>query len=356
MKVLVTGGTGVIGAPTVRELLVGGHEVRLLSRNAERDARQFDGQVEPVVGSIAHRGEVTGSAEGCDAILHVAGIVREEPPEVTFESINVNGARNVLEEAERAKVEKLLFVSSLSAERGQSDYHRSKLQAEDLIRTFSGNWLICRPGGVIGPGDELISLLIRMMRTLPAVPVIDGGGQVSQPVWFEDLARALRVALEREDLARQTLELAGNEVVTTNQIINRLEVLLDRHPARVPVPGALASMGVNALATLGIDVPFTQDQITMLTEENRIQPGETNGMTEVLGITPTPWQEALERLVHLWAVFMDNAVGLSGGTVSGAVEAEAGPISGDEEERIDAWIENLVMAQRRDQPGQASVM
>ncbi|MEA2762044.1 MAG: hypothetical protein QOD47_1328, partial [Gemmatimonadaceae bacterium] len=65
MKVLVTGGTGVVGQAAVTEILGAGHTVRLLSRNAAEDAKQWSAGVEPWPASIADHNELRGCAEGC---------------------------------------------------------------------------------------------------------------------------------------------------------------------------------------------------------------------------------------------------------------------------------------------------
>src|SRR5690606_33920037 len=126
----------------------------------------------------------------------------EDPPEVTFEKVNVEGTRALLAEAERAGARRFVYVSSLGAPQGTSDYHRSKAAAEEAVRASGLDWLILRPGNVYGPGDEVISLLLKMVRTLPAIPVIGDGDQPFQPVWAEDLAQALALAVERREPSR----------------------------------------------------------------------------------------------------------------------------------------------------------
>src|SRR5690606_23878825 len=111
------------------------------------------------------------------AVVHITGIVEESPPETTFEAINVEGTRNIVNEAQRAGVRRLIFISSLGADRGESDYHASKRRGEEIVRTFRGAWTVVRVGAVIGPGDETVSVLLRMVRILPAVPVIGDGRQ-----------------------------------------------------------------------------------------------------------------------------------------------------------------------------------
>ena len=200
MKVLVTGGTGVVGQGAVSELVRRGHTVRLLSRNAREDVEQWGEKVEPWPASVTEPEDIQGSANGCDVVVHVAGIVAESPPEITFSAVNVDGTRNMLRETERAGVGRFIYLSSLGADRGQSGYHVSKLAGESVVKEFHGGWIILRPGNVYGPGDEVVSVLLKMVRTLPALPVIDGGDDRFQPVWVDDLAKAIASAVERSDL------------------------------------------------------------------------------------------------------------------------------------------------------------
>jgi NADH dehydrogenase len=296
MKVLVTGGTGVVGRATVRELVRRGRAVRLFSRHAREDVTEFGGTVEARDGSIGSALDVRGVAEGCDAVLHVAGIVRESAPEVTFETVNVEGTRSLLEEAARAGARRFVYVSSLGAERGESDYHTSKRRAEELVRESELAWTIVRPGNVYGPGDEVVSLLLTMLRTLPAIPVIDDGDQPFQPIWAPDLARALATVLERPDLVHRVLDVAGEEITTTNAILDRFERITDKSRPRVPIPSWLASTSARLASAFGVDAPVNTDQITMLIEGNVIPADRPNALTDVLHIAPTPLDEALRSL------------------------------------------------------------
>ena len=305
MRVLVTGGTGVIGEGLIPALLEAGHTVRLLSRGAEADAQGWPEGVEPLAADVSDPKSLRGAAIGCGAVVHVTGIVEESPPELTFERVNVRGTKNVLAEAARSKASRFVFVSSLGAERGRSDYHRSKLRAEEVVRASKLDWLILRPGNVYGPGDEVISTLLKLIRALPAVPVIDGGGQPFQPVWYEDLGRAVVRALEAADLSRETLELAGAEVTTTNDLVERLSAVTGRSVTRVSVPSWLASLGVQAADTvnlkklLGVSVPLNDAKLKMLLEGNTVEPPEANALTGRLGVRPTPLDEGLRLLADL---------------------------------------------------------
>ena len=296
MRILVTGGTGVVGEAAVEALVKRGHEVRLFSRNAEKDVEQWPDEVEAMPGDVGNAAQVKNAAEGCDAVVHVVGIVAESPPDVTFERINVQGTANVVREAERAKVKRFVYISSLGADRGESDYHQSKKRAEDVVRTFEGNWTILRPGNVYGPGDDVISLLLKMVRTMPAIPVIDSGDQPFQPIWAGDLGEAIAVTVERNDLATRVLELGGLEQTSMNDVLDRLTRITGKQPARVPVPSFLATLGAKAAGLFGVDIPVNEGQITMLLEGNVLKDQSRNALTGTLGITPTPLDEGLTLL------------------------------------------------------------
>ena len=300
MKILVTGGTGVVGTGTVTELLRRGHEVVLVSRHAADEVRQWPAGVVAHEADVGDSASIAGSAEGCDAVLHVTGIVEEAPPDATFARVNVGGTRNMLHEAQRAGVGRFVYVSSLGADRGKSEYHRSKCEGERLTRAFSGAWTICRPGNVYGPGDEQISVLLRLVRgPSPLVPKIGDGDQPFQPLWWEDAAVALADVMERDDLSGRELDLAGKETTSQNDLLSRFNVITGRDVVGVPLPEAVATLGAKLVSLVGWDVGFTDDQLQMLREGNVIEPGSTNALTDVLHIMPTSLDAGLRALCDL---------------------------------------------------------
>ena len=299
MKILVTGGSGVVGRGTVTELLRGGHQVVLLSRHAVDDARQWKAGVVPHTGDVCQPASIAGAATGCDLVLHMVAIVDEEPPAVTFDLVNVQGTANIIAESERAGVPRFVFVSSLGAPTGQSAYHESKRRAEQLVRAFAGDWTICRPGNVYGPGDEQISMLLRMVRGVTAlVPTIGDGTQRFQPLWWEDAARALGEVCERTDLAARELDIAGAEVTSQSDLMERFEVITGRATRRVPIPEFLAAAGAKVISMVGWNVPLSESQLQMIREENVIPEGAENALTRVLHVAPTPLDDGLRALTE----------------------------------------------------------
>lgn len=273
--------------------------MNLLSRRARRDAEQWSqgAGVHPFVGNVADPGTIVPAVEGCDVVLHLTAIV-DESGHNTFERINVEGTRNVLRAAERAGVKRFVYASSLGADTGQSPYHKSKRKAEAIVRTFNGEWIVVRPGNVFGPGDEQISLLLRMIRTLPTLPVIGDGDQKFQPIWHEDLGELLSRVVERDDLHGRELDVAGGELTSQNDLIDRLSKITGRAVPRIAVPELIANVGMRLASAVGIGIAFNESQIRMLSEGNQIAPGRENALFTQFNMTPTPLDAALTRLAE----------------------------------------------------------
>ena len=308
MKILVIGGTGVVAEGLIPALLKHKHEVTVLSRYAEAERETWLHGVKTRDADVADPGTLQGVAEGIDAVIHLTGIVEESLPDVTFERVNIQGTRNVVAEAARAKVRRLLYVSSLGADRGSSDYHRSKLAAEEEVRRSPAGWTILRPGGVYGPGDQTISTVLKLVRNAPVVPVVDLGNQLFQPIWYEDLGLAVTRCVESDSLDGETIDLAGLETITVNDLIARLRKLTNRSVPILPIPSVLAKIALTVggwlrtgMTRLGarnkLELPLNEAKLAMLLEGNFIREGVENGLPGLLRNDPTPLAEGLRRLV-----------------------------------------------------------
>ena len=114
--ILLTGGSGHLGANLLRLLLSRGEEVRVLVRPHSNSAA-FDGlHIERVVGDLCDRPSLDAAVRGCDRVFHCAALVStaEDPRRELFET-NVLGTHNLLHAAKRAGVRRVVASGSLSA-------------------------------------------------------------------------------------------------------------------------------------------------------------------------------------------------------------------------------------------------
>ncbi|MGV3772955.1 MAG: complex I NDUFA9 subunit family protein [Verrucomicrobiales bacterium] len=306
MRILVTGGTGVIGCGLLPELLKAGHEVRILSRGADKAVQDYPQGVSGFPCDITDPESLAGAAEGCEAVIHITGIVEETPPAATFQAVNVEGTRNIMVEAIRAGARKFIYLSSLGTDHGKSPYHQSKREGESIVRAFPGEWTILRPGNVYGPHDDVISTLLKMVRSLPAVPIVDGGDQPFQPIWHQDLAKAISQTVTMPGLHGRILELAGCDITTTTEIIDKLCQVTSRKPVKIGFPSWLAQLGVKVAEKVGANsamaekanlaLPLNSSKLQMLMEDNVIRDASQNALVHVFGIEPLPLDHGLVQL------------------------------------------------------------
>src|SRR5512139_40566 len=101
MKVLMTGATGFVGT-TLREFVrKDGHQVRLLVRKESAEAVQKTlpaDAYELVFGDVFETNTCLHACDGCDAVIHLVGIIREFPSKgITFDEIHRVGTANVVD-------------------------------------------------------------------------------------------------------------------------------------------------------------------------------------------------------------------------------------------------------------------
>src|SRR5512139_1598543 len=115
---LVTGGTGFIGSYVVRRLLAEepGTRVRLLVRNPARVPEEIRSSVEIVAGDLLDRDAVRAAVAGADTVLHLAALARAWAPDpASFRSTNVAALDALLDDMDRAGVERFVHVSTVMA-------------------------------------------------------------------------------------------------------------------------------------------------------------------------------------------------------------------------------------------------
>ncbi len=180
----MTGASGFVGQVTLRLAVSQGWHVRALVRSPQAT---LEG-VTWISGALDSPDALAKMAAGCDAILHIAGVVNA-PDLAGFEAGNVAGTMAVVEAARAANVERFIHVSSLAAREPQlSDYGATKAKAEVMVQASGLNWTMVRPPAVYGPGDRDNLELFKMAKmgfvTLPPA------GRLSL-THVDDLARLL---------------------------------------------------------------------------------------------------------------------------------------------------------------------
>lgn len=272
--IFVTGGTGFVGKAVVRALQAHGFIVRCLVRpGSEPDLKGFEA-IERVPGDVLTPKGLVASMQGCAAVIHLVGIIREHPGlGVTFERLHAVATANMVEATQAARVRRYLHISALGTRpNARSRYHQTKWEAEERVRGSGLEWTIFRPSVIYGPGDGFVTMLARMVRRLPMVPVIGNGKYQLQPVPVEQVAEAFARALTREGTAGQTYEVGGPRPYPFLEILDLIGAALGKRKVRkVYQPLGVMRPLVAWLERLPF-FPLTSDQLLMLEENNVCDP------------------------------------------------------------------------------------
>jgi nucleoside-diphosphate-sugar epimerase len=211
-KVLITGGVGFLGVHLARKFLKENYEVTLLDI-AELDAKDLIGKVKVITCDITDSQKLANTFKGQDYIVHAAAALPIQISKDAIYRTNIDGTRNVLEEAQRQKVKRLVFISSTAVygvpknlpEKEDSPldpigyYGISKIEGEKLCLEYQKKGLpvnILRPKTFLGIERlGVFELWFEAIYTGRRVYILGNGNNQYQLLAVTDLADAIEKAL-----------------------------------------------------------------------------------------------------------------------------------------------------------------
>jgi len=297
MKVFVTGGTGFVGREILGQLLSAGHEARVLVREGSQDKLSGHQNLETHIGDVTDAASLVGALDGCDAVIHLVGIIREFPGRgITFKKMHVTATENILEACEEQGVRRFLHMSSNGTrENGRTGYHRTKWQAEELVRDSGLDWTIFRPSLIFGRGSEFVKMLTELIRRVPVVPVIGDGQYRMQPVSVAQVAESFVRALAIPESIGKTYHQGGSESYTYDAILDLTGKAMGRKQVtKVHQPLFMIKPMIKMLQGFE-QFPITEDQLKMLIEGNVCDPDE---WAQAFGLVPISYAEGIGECVQ----------------------------------------------------------
>lgn len=301
MKVFITGATGFVGRQVVARLVESGHEVHCLVRPSSRGRlaelqRSTGGVVVPVQGDCLEMGSFLEAMRGCQAVIHLVGIIREFPERgITFERLHVEATRNVVRAAMQTGIERFLHMSALGARAdAPSRYHQTKYKAEQLLLQSGLKYVIFRPSVIFGRDDQFVNLLARMVRRFVPAPVIGDGRARLQPVAVENVADGFERALTPPGCLNRIFEVGGLKAYSLVEILDAIGRAKGLGRVRkVHIPLRLAERWVARLERWRF-FPLTSEQLLMLQEDNVCDPRD---FIRTFAIEPVDFEAGIRRYI-----------------------------------------------------------
>lgn len=300
--ILVTGASGFVGRHVVPELLDGGHRVVALVRDdasGERIVRRLTAAQRPALET--RRGDVTlpetlpSALSGADAIVHLVAIPRDWNGGSDLRLVNTEGTRNVVAAAHSAGVRRLIHQGALGVEDEPAlHYASSKARAERLVAESGLDWTILRPSLLWGPGDGFFNIVADLVRLSPGVVPVPGDGRSRfQPLAVTDMARVVRLAVERPETIGLSYDLGGPRVWTYREITEEVLRAMGRRRVIVPMPVPLIRLVAGTAEFLRLPFPVATDQLRQLRLDNV---GPLDGVERGFGFPPAAMEGRLGYL------------------------------------------------------------
>jgi NADH dehydrogenase len=292
--ILVTGGTGFVGSHLITRMRREGLPVRALVRNPDKAGKLRELGVELAAGDISDRASLERAAAGAERVIHLVGIIQEEPG-VSFHGVHVEGTRNLLLASKKAGVRHFFYQSALGTRPGaKSEYHKTKWEAEELVRKSDIPYTILRPSLIYGPGDKFTLRLAEMIKLSPVLPVIGEGRSKLQPIYIDDVTACIVKSVTSDAFFNEIYEIGGPEQLTYEEVTRAIAAAMGISRPALHIPLLLLKPAARLLETFAARPPVTTDQLIMLQEDNVCV---LRDICDACGSAPLPFAEGLKKFL-----------------------------------------------------------
>ncbi|MBA4179026.1 MAG: hypothetical protein C0506_00400 [Anaerolinea sp.] len=284
MKILVAGGTGFLGREIVHALLESGHSVTVGSRSW-RKMGGGDIRAHWVEADVANPATLPAALAGfevvVDAVQFPNSPVEDPKKGYTFEQVDFEGTRNLVDAARTAGVAHFIGLSGVGAA-DDAPYHwlRFKWQEEEHIRASGVPYTIFRPSWVYGAGDVSLNRFMGFARFLPFVPVVGNGKTRINPLYVGDLAAHVAASVTNAAAKGGLFEIGGPDILTMDEVIKTALRALHKRRILLHNPRPVMKLIAGVLQHLP-GRPLTPDAVDFITMDGV---ADTAALREVFGL------------------------------------------------------------------------
>lgn len=316
MRILVTGGTGLIGNAILKKLTERGADVVALVRDEGRARKVVPSSVPLVKGDIEDFESLEAAMRGITRVFHAAGMPEQwQPDERIFERVNTRGTANVMRAALAAGVKRVVYTSTMdvfAAPPGgtlvetnidkrpkATAYERSKQAAERETEAYRARGLdvvYLNPGAVYGPSHVHIGVNSFFIQFLNGkMPLVPPGGM--SLAYVHGVAEAHVVAAERAANGERFLIADGHAPNRALVEIIAHEAGASKVPPEAPVwlMRTLARASAPVARALGFRPLIAKGQLEFLLWDPRI---DTTKAERELDFVPMPLEEGVRRTIQ----------------------------------------------------------
>ena len=279
MKVLVTGATGFTGSRLVPLLLKNGFEARVFVRPTSDRSPLSALKVDWAMGDFANPETFTAALHGVEVLVNIA-------------SLGFGHAESILRSAKEAGVKRGIFISTTAIFTQLNAGSKSvRLAAEEAIQASDLDYTILRPTMIYGSKrDRNMWRLIRLLRITPIMPIFGDGESLQQPIFVDDVAGAVLLALQTDATIGKSYNIAGKAPLTYNQVIDTVVSTLGKRVWKLHLPYMPIVRMLQFTERMRIRLPIKAEQVLRLNENKAFSYEEAQ---RDFGFNPRSFEEGI---------------------------------------------------------------
>lgn len=295
-KIFLAGATGFIGLHILKKLVEQNHSVTCLARkNSKNKIKKLNlKNVSIVEGEFSSPGTWTHQINGHDIFINAIGIIRETKLS-TFKQVHENSPIEVFKKCAEFNIQKVIQISALgSDDKSSSQYHITKKNADDFLKSTNLNYLILRPSIVYGHGDKSMSFF-SALSGFPIHVIPSHGRFRLSPIFIDDLTFAVNdfVKASNDCESKICIDIGGDTIISVKDLFKFLALKQNnKNFIQINIHSKLITLAAKITDFLKKG-PISSDEWTMLKRENFC---ETTQYTQYFNRSPLSLNDGIERV------------------------------------------------------------
>ena len=274
-KIAVIGGSGFLGKSLLKLLSNENAEIILFTRkkNYQKNLNKIfpDNNIKCIQWNINNLNIIEENIKNVDYIINLCGILFENKSGDFFR-VHTDVPAFLGKISLKHKLNTLIHVSALGVStNSESKYSRSKAEGENQMLEHFPKGKILRPSLLFGKGDNFFGQFSEMSKFSPILPVISTSTKF-QPVFVEDVAKAIIKLLKDRKNKSNIYELAGDIIYSFEELLKILLEIKNIKRFLIPLNPKLMMIPAFFLQNLP-KPPFTVDQMILLKTDNILKNG-----------------------------------------------------------------------------------
>ncbi len=235
-KILLTGATGFIGSSLLKELARQELQVNCLSRSAAKLAGKLpEGDIHIFEADLLEAETLSPAFEGVDAAYYLVHSM--SGGKKGFADRDRRAAQNFVEAAEKAGVERIIYMGGLGEKEAKLSQHlSSRREVAEILGSRSVRLTILRAATIIGAGGAPFEMIRYLVERLPIIVCPRWVITKSHPIALQNAVEYLAGCLTCADTAGDTFDIGGPEIITYLELIRIYGNVRNLHPVIIPIP------------------------------------------------------------------------------------------------------------------------